>query len=159
MVICSIQVRDLMQITFICFTEVTLMTSGSAAQHFFFFFFFFFFRDNFRRVIQVYDWPPFFNKKYMNGPIFLDSALDTLSLLLCKSAAAGVSPFATAPFFFFFFFCFVLFQQHIFWTNHKNWEDSNGNPKHTFTTKIELKATSVHGNSLKDDDCWPEPIP
>ena len=22
---------------------------------------------------QVYDWPPFFNKKYMNGPIFLDS--------------------------------------------------------------------------------------
>ena len=21
---------------------------------------------------QVYDWPPFFNKKYMNGPIFLD---------------------------------------------------------------------------------------
>ena len=22
---------------------------------------------------QVYDWPPFFNKKYMNDPIFLDS--------------------------------------------------------------------------------------
>ena len=22
---------------------------------------------------QVYDWPPFFNKRYMNGPIFLDS--------------------------------------------------------------------------------------
>ena len=22
---------------------------------------------------QVHDWPPFFNKKYMNGPIFLDS--------------------------------------------------------------------------------------
>ena len=22
---------------------------------------------------QVYDWPSFFNKKYMNGPIFLDS--------------------------------------------------------------------------------------
>ena len=22
---------------------------------------------------QVYDWPPFFNKKYMKGPIFLDS--------------------------------------------------------------------------------------
>ena len=22
---------------------------------------------------QVYDWPPFFNKKYMNGPIFQDS--------------------------------------------------------------------------------------
>ena len=22
---------------------------------------------------QGYDWPPFFNKKYMNGPIFLDS--------------------------------------------------------------------------------------
>ena len=22
---------------------------------------------------QVYDWPPFFNKQYMNGPIFLDS--------------------------------------------------------------------------------------
>ena len=22
---------------------------------------------------QVYDWPPFFNKMYMNGPIFLDS--------------------------------------------------------------------------------------
>ena len=22
---------------------------------------------------QVYDWPPFFNKKYMNSPIFLDS--------------------------------------------------------------------------------------
>ena len=22
---------------------------------------------------QVYDWPPFFNKNYMNGPIFLDS--------------------------------------------------------------------------------------
>ena len=22
---------------------------------------------------QVYDWPPFFNKKYINGPIFLDS--------------------------------------------------------------------------------------
>ena len=22
---------------------------------------------------QVYDWPPLFNKKYMNGPIFLDS--------------------------------------------------------------------------------------
>ena len=22
---------------------------------------------------QVYDWPPFFNKKYMTGPIFLDS--------------------------------------------------------------------------------------
>ena len=22
---------------------------------------------------QVYDWPPFFNKKYMNGAIFLDS--------------------------------------------------------------------------------------
>ena len=26
----------------------------------------------FRRC-QVYDWPPFFNKKYMNNPIFLDS--------------------------------------------------------------------------------------
>ena len=24
---------------------------------------------------QVYDWPPFFKKKYMNGPIFLDSYL------------------------------------------------------------------------------------
>ena len=24
---------------------------------------------------QVYDWPPFFNKKYMNGPIFLDSCV------------------------------------------------------------------------------------
>ena len=22
---------------------------------------------------QVYDWPPFFNKKFMNAPIFLDS--------------------------------------------------------------------------------------
>ena len=22
---------------------------------------------------QVYDWPPFFNKKYMNGPIFQDT--------------------------------------------------------------------------------------
>ena len=22
---------------------------------------------------QVYDWPPFFNRKYMNDPIFLDS--------------------------------------------------------------------------------------
>ena len=24
---------------------------------------------------QVYDWPPFFNKKYMNGPMFLDSCV------------------------------------------------------------------------------------
>ena len=24
---------------------------------------------------QEYDWPPFFNKKYMNGPIFLDSCV------------------------------------------------------------------------------------
>ena len=24
---------------------------------------------------QVYDWPPFFNKKYMNDPIFLDSCV------------------------------------------------------------------------------------
>ena len=24
---------------------------------------------------QVYDWPPFFNKKYMNGQIFLDSCV------------------------------------------------------------------------------------
>ena len=34
---------------------------------------------------QVYDWPPFFNKKYMTDPIFLDSYVKGLSDILVNA--------------------------------------------------------------------------